>query len=35
MPPAAIQVLKAIISAVATAVLAILASGTASPPNDK
>jgi hypothetical protein len=34
MPPAAIQVLKAVISAVAAAVVAILASSTTSPPND-
>jgi len=34
MPPAAIQVLKAVISAVASAVVAILASSTSSQPND-
>lgn len=34
MPPAAIQVLKAVVSAFAAAVLAILASKTTGPPND-
>jgi hypothetical protein len=35
MPPAAIQVLKAVVSAVAAAVVAMLASSkTGTPPND-
>lgn len=34
MPPAAIQVLKAVASAVAAAVIAILAPSTGNPPND-
>ena len=34
MPPAAIQVLKAVISAVAATLVAILASGTTSPTKD-
>ncbi len=34
MPPAAIQVFRAVVSAVAAAVVAILASKTNSPSND-
>ena len=34
MPPAVIQVLKAVATAVAATVVAILASGSSNPPND-
>lgn len=34
MPPAATQILKAVVSALAAAVVAILASGTSGSPND-